>query len=108
MSRVAFSLRQPLDSVSGPSFKSQLASGARFHPQLILVRSTNMLCKCCSLIDFQLIFNYGEDIRDGYPHHASLTKLIKSASAGCDLCSLFLKAAEDYAQDSFESIEACG
>ena len=67
-----------------------------------------MLCKYCSLIDFQLIFNYGEDIRDGYPHHASLTNLIKSASAGCDLCSLFLKTAEDYAQDSFESIEACG
>jgi hypothetical protein len=67
-----------------------------------------MICKCCSLIDFQRIFNYGEDIRDGYPHHASLTKLIKSASAGCDLCSLFLKTAEDYAQDSFESIEACG
>jgi hypothetical protein len=70
-----------------------------------------MLCKCCSLIDFQLIFNYGEDfpsIRDGCPHHANLTKLIKSASAGCDLCSLFLKTAEDYAQDSFESIEACG
>jgi hypothetical protein len=67
-----------------------------------------MLCKCCSLIDFQLIFNYGEYIRDGYSHQVSLAKLIKSASAGCDICSLFLNTAEDYEQDSLESIEACG
>ena len=39
-----------------------------------------MLCQCCSTLEIPI---YGE-----FRHHASYTDLLKSAEAGCELCSL--------------------